>query len=99
MVIWGESGRPIGRCGLSAIKVPLNGRLFRSGRSLGCPPVQSTADAGLLAAGRPHYAVARGLLVAHGRQKPTSLLALRTKIPRVRAHVAANSRAWGTCAI
>src|SRR5882757_7417905 len=45
MVRWGESGRAlaIGLCGLSAIKVPLNGRLFRPGRSLGAHRPQSTA--------------------------------------------------------
>src|SRR5260221_6418965 len=45
MVRWGERGRTvdIGLCGFSAIKVPLNGRLFRPGRSLGAPGPQSTA--------------------------------------------------------
>src|ERR1700759_5586944 len=45
MVMCGESGCVLasGVCGLSAIKVPLKGRLFRLQRSLGGPGSQSTA--------------------------------------------------------
>src|SRR6185295_17094011 len=39
--MWGESGRAIGLCGLSAIKIPLNGRCIRA--SLGGSQAQSTA--------------------------------------------------------